>query len=59
MYAVLNKTISDQPILLIFNTKIGVALGFILSKLEESDQNYGHERAAYEKCKMAAMTSSN
>ena len=59
MYGVLNKTINDPPVLLIFITKIGVALGFILSKLEESDQNYGHERAAYEKCKMAAMTSSN
>ena len=34
--AVLNKTGSYQPILLIFNSKHGVPLGYIVSKFEEN-----------------------
>ena len=34
--AVLNKTGSYRPILLIFNTKHGMALGYFVSKFEEN-----------------------
>ena len=34
--AVLNKTGNYQPILLIFNTKHGMALGYFVSKFEEN-----------------------
>ena len=34
--AVLNKTMSYRPILLIFNSKHGVPLGYIVSKFEEN-----------------------
>ena len=53
--AVLNKTRSYRPILLIFKSKHGVPLGYIVSKVEENrtkittvrvPKNYDRESAA-------------
>ena len=59
MYTVLNKTISDQPIFLIFNTQIGVALGFFF-KFEENRTKITAMSVPHTKnAKWPPMTSSN